>query len=164
LPEDYTAVIAGPFVKEGPLYKRDREYVESMKKFIKQNNLSARVNLVLDFVNAEEYMKLGDVYVMPAWNEGFGTPMMEAMACGVPVVANSQEIAFQEWIEGGKNGYLCDIQEPEEWAQAIQKVVKFSEEKCLEMAERIREKAGQKAIYSHYEDIIDSLLSGDCKS
>lgn len=30
-----------------------------------------------------------NVFVFPSWNEGFGFPPLEAMACGVPVVASS---------------------------------------------------------------------------
>lgn len=158
LPDKFCAVIAGPFIQEGPLYARDKKYVEEMKGFIAEHNLQSRVCLVADFVKADEYMKLADIYAMPAWNEGFGTPMMEAMGCGVPVVANAAEGAFQEWIRQGENGYLCDIQKPEEWAQAIEKAALFTEEQCLEISSFIHKKAGQGAIYSQYEDIINTLL------
>lgn len=159
LPSEYVAVLAGPFIKEGPLYGRDLEYMDTIKKNIKEYNLHDRVHLVPDFVEAENYMKLADVYVMPAWNEGFGTPMMEAMACGIPVVANNAETAFQEWIVGGKNGYLCDINNPEEWAQAIEEALKFSQDKCLKISSQIHKKAGQEVIYNHYESIIQTLLN-----
>ena len=157
LPEKFVTVIAGPLIKEGPLYERDIKYFSDMQAFVKNNNLQQRVHFVTDFVEAEHYMKLSDVYGMPAWNEGFGTPMMEAMGCGIPVVANKGEAAFQEWVKPDVNGYLCDIEKPEEWAQAIEKASKFQESQNREMSENIHKKAGQEAIYNHYESLFKKL-------
>ena len=159
LSERFVSVLAGPFIQEGPLYKRDLGYVSKMKNFIKENNLQDRVHLVLDFVEADQYMKLGDVYVMPALNEGFGTPMIEAMACGLPVVANKNEAAFQEWIRAGENGYLCDLHAPQEWAQAIEKASEFTEDQGASISADIHKKAGQEAIYTHYEALIKTLIT-----
>lgn len=158
LPDDFVAVLGGPLVSEGPLYERDKKYVQEIEDFISAHDLKKRVLLVPDFVKADEYMKLADVYAMPAWNEGFGTPMMEAMGCGVPVVANKGENAFREWIVDEENGYLCDIEKPEEWAAAIEKAAGFAPEQCLDISARIHKKAGQDAIYTQYENIIDELL------
>lgn len=158
LPENYCTVIAGPLVKEGPLYERDIKYFESMKEIIENNNLADRVELITDFVEADQYMKLSNVYAMPAYNEGFGTPMIEAMGCGVPVVANAGEASFQEWINPGENGYLCDIEKPEEWAKAIEKAADISALERQKISANIREKAGQDTIYAQYEALFKDLL------
>jgi glycosyltransferase involved in cell wall biosynthesis len=41
------------------------------------------------------------------WNEPFGLVMLEAMACGTPVLAFS-EGAAPEVVDDGRTGYLCD--------------------------------------------------------
>jgi glycosyltransferase involved in cell wall biosynthesis len=41
------------------------------------------------------------------WNEPFGLVMLEAMACGTPVLAY-REGAAPEVVEPGRTGYLCD--------------------------------------------------------
>ena len=159
LSEQYVALIGGPLITEGPLYERDKEYVENIRHLIIKYKLQNRVKLVTDFVAAEQYIQASDIYLMPAWNEGFGTPMMEALACGVPVVANKEEAAFQEWVEDGQNGYLCDIRNPKNWAQKIQNLSDMSQEQKLEISQYIHEKAGQEEVYKQYQKIIDRLIS-----
>ncbi len=163
LPSNYVALIAGPMIKDGPLKERDQKYISGIYKTIEENKLEDRVHLVTDFVSADEYMKSADIYLMPAWNEGFGTPMMEAMACGLPVIANKSEPAFCEWIEDDKNGYLCDINEPQQWAKAIDKISHFVEEQRLNVSREIHKKAGQQPIYNHYKMLIEAMIKDDKK-
>lgn len=158
LPDNYVCVLAGPLIKEGPLYARDKAYMDDMLGKIEKNNLKDRIHIVTDFVKADEYMKASDIYVMPAWNEGFGTPMIEAMGCALPVIANKDEYAFQEWVNDGENGYLCDINTPKAWAEAIQKAAAFDQSKRLQITQNIHKKAGQEIIYNHYLKLIKNLI------
>src|SRR5262249_508853 len=45
-----------------------------------------------------------DALLFPSWYEGFGWPPLEAMACGVPVVASNAG-SIPEIV--GNGGYLC---------------------------------------------------------
>jgi alpha-1,3-rhamnosyl/mannosyltransferase len=58
--------------------------------------------------------------VYPSWHEGFGLPVLEAMAGGTPVVASDvpahREIA-------GDLAILCDPAEPESIAEAIRRAL-----------------------------------------
>ena len=49
-----------------------------------------------------DWLRAGDLFVWPAYNEAFGMAMLEAMACGLPVVAG-------RWRDGG--GGIADIVE-----------------------------------------------------
>ncbi len=159
LPKQYKAILAGPLVSEGPLYTRDKAYVDTIEKLIHTHDLKDRVHLVFDFVSAADYMKATDIYAMPAWDEGFGTPMIEAMACGLPVIANKAEPAFCEWIVDDENGFLCDIGDPQGWAKSIEQAALISEEKRKEWALKIKEKAGQERIFSEYVARIKALTN-----
>lgn len=158
MPEEFKLVLAGPAVEDGPNFERDKKYFQDMLSFIKEGDLSERVHIISGYVKSDKYMKLADVYVLPAWGEGFGTPMLEAMACGLPVVANKEEPAFQEWIIEGENGYLCDINDSEEWKQAIEKTFKFTKEQRFLTASKIHNKAGQEVIFNNYKQIIRNLI------
>ncbi len=158
LPERYVALIAGPMVSDGPLKARDEAYVQDMMEIIRSNNLEKRVMVVTGFVSAHEFIKAGDIYLMPAWDEGFGTPMIEAMACGLPVIGNKAEPAFCDWIKTGENGYLCDISEPAEWAHAVQNLGALDNESKRALSDYIHKSAGQDVINQKYEEIIQSLI------
>lgn len=158
LPQNFVALIAGPLITDGLLYARDRFYVNEMEDFIVSNGLNDRVHRVYDLVAADEYIKAGDLYMMPAWNEGFGTPMIEAMACGLPVIANKDEPAFQEWIIDGKNGALCDINLPQDWAMRIKSMSALSDAERQKISFDILNIASQTNVFGNYEEILEYLL------
>jgi glycosyltransferase involved in cell wall biosynthesis len=54
-----------------------------------------------------DYFRLADVYVMPSRGEGFGFVFLEAMACGIPVIASRADGGF-EAIREGELGVAVD--------------------------------------------------------
>jgi glycosyltransferase involved in cell wall biosynthesis len=63
---------------------------------------------------------LAEAVVMPTLYEGFGLPVLEAMACGRPVIA-SQCSSLPE--VGGDAALLVDPMDSEAWAQALSQVL-----------------------------------------
>lgn len=65
------------------------------------------------------YMKSSKVCVLPSTREGFGIVVLEANACGLPVVTVSHpKNAATDLINDGKNGFLCKLNE-EDMAEKI---------------------------------------------
>jgi glycosyltransferase involved in cell wall biosynthesis len=60
------------------------------------------------------------VLVMPSWHEGFGLPVLEAMALGVPVIASNRG-ALPELI--GSDGLLVEPDAPHTIADALEHVL-----------------------------------------
>jgi glycosyltransferase involved in cell wall biosynthesis len=73
--------------------------------------------------NKAEYYRLADAYVMPSSGEGFGFVVIEALACGIPVVASMAD-GTREAVRGGELGVLVDPADPRSLEEGIQKALK----------------------------------------
>jgi glycosyltransferase involved in cell wall biosynthesis len=63
------------------------------------------------------------LYVQPSFDEGFGLPPLEAMACGTPVLSSSAG-ALRETL--GEAAVLLPPSEPEAWAEAMTELLQNS--------------------------------------
>ncbi len=54
-----------------------------------------------------DYYRLADAYVMPSSGEGFGIVVLEALACGLPVVASAAD-GTREAVRDGELGVVVD--------------------------------------------------------
>lgn len=68
-----------------------------------------------------------DMLLMPTVREGMSLAVLEAMACGLPVVV-SHCSSMPELIEEGKGGFLCPIGDTQTFAE---KVNRLAEDPCL---------------------------------
>src|SRR2546427_8512593 len=69
-----------------------------------------------------DHLRVADAFVMPGRGEGFGIVYLEAMACGIPVVASKAD-ASREAVLDGRLGVLADPGEPEEIRSAIKEAL-----------------------------------------
>jgi glycosyltransferase involved in cell wall biosynthesis len=65
-----------------------------------------------------DHYRLADVYVMPSRGEGFGFVLLEAMACGIPVIASTLD-GGREAVLNGELGSLVDPDDPGQVKAAI---------------------------------------------
>lgn len=65
-----------------------------------------------------EQLNKADIYVIPSHFEGFPNALLEAMSCGLPVVATNVG-AISTAIDNNQNGILINPKAPEELAKAI---------------------------------------------
>jgi sugar transferase (PEP-CTERM/EpsH1 system associated) len=54
----------------------------------------------------EKYLPAVDLFVLPSKNEGLSNAILEAMACGIPVIATAVG-GNSDLVSGGRTGYLC---------------------------------------------------------
>ena len=65
------------------------------------------------------YMKSAKVLVLPSLREGFGIVVVEANACGIPVITIShRQNAARDLVTDGYNGFVCEMSE-EDMAEKI---------------------------------------------
>ncbi len=80
-----------------------------LEKKVRAMGLSDAVVFAGRIEEAEKvaYYNLADVYVMPSSGEGFGIVLIEALACGIPVIGSSADGA-RATLLGGELGRLVD--------------------------------------------------------
>jgi glycosyltransferase involved in cell wall biosynthesis len=74
-------------------------------------------------------MKASDMFVMPSRYEGLSIAMIEAMACGLPIVA-SDAPGLRTYIEDGHNGLLFPVEDHKALAKCILKLVNDEKMRC----------------------------------
>ena len=97
---------------------RDEKYVASLHSLAAELGIASDVVFVggVPLEDTAHFYQAADVLVYPSLNETFGLPILEAMACGCPVVT-SDTSAMPE-IAGGA-AVLSDPKDPASIAQAI---------------------------------------------
>jgi glycosyltransferase involved in cell wall biosynthesis len=96
---------------------RDRPRLEAKAKFLDIAEYVQFIGFAPESEKAD-YYRLADVFVMPSRGEGFGIVLLEAMACGVPVVASKMD-GGREAVRDGALGILVDPENPEHVKQGI---------------------------------------------
>jgi glycosyltransferase involved in cell wall biosynthesis len=102
-----------------------RGWIASREEILAQTErarLSGRVHL-LGFVDDDDLpalYSLAQTFAFPAWYEGFGLPVLEAMACGTPVVAANNS-SLPEVV--GEAGLMVDAGDPGSLAETLAQLV-----------------------------------------
>ncbi len=76
-----------------------------LDQFIKRHSFEKHVSLISGTVDIKKYMQQASIFLLPSLYEGSPNILIEAMACGLPVVA-TRTSGIPELIEHGVNGYL----------------------------------------------------------
>ena len=110
----------------------DRTFYESKVEPLIDQSLVRYVGEV-DFRAKVEYLKKARCLLFPiSWEEPFGLVMVEALACGTPVIAFRRG-SVPEIITHGVNGYVVDTVDA--MANAVYDVSKISSRACRESVE-----------------------------
>jgi glycosyltransferase involved in cell wall biosynthesis len=110
---------------------------------------------IADIVNAKEYPRknvcfpgyltneellflynIADCYVSTSLNEGFGSPQLEAIACGIPVVTANNS-AMSEVVGGA--GILIDGWEKDKWINGIEYAINNKDELVSHYAKKVKD-------------------------
>lgn len=75
-----------------------------------------------------EILNKSTMMVHPSYEETFGNTLIEAMACGTPVIGGLNSGAVPWVLDHGRLGYLCDISSPEDIAENMEYIVENYDE------------------------------------
>ena len=75
-----------------------------------------------------------DAWILPSRTEGFGLPILEAMACRTPIVT-TRIGAAEDIVENGKNGYVVDIDDSEAMATRVRSILELTPKQWRAMSD-----------------------------
>lgn len=96
---------------------------KELKDLVKQKNLEKKVNF-LGHIPQEEVSKMinrHDVLVLSSYNEAIGICVVEAMACGLPIII-SDTCGAKVYIKQNKNGLIYPTGDVEKLSKALIKL------------------------------------------
>lgn len=125
----FDAVIAGsPYVLR----------VDDVQRIVEQHGLSSRVRVTGPLYGQDKARAFADadVFVLPSENEAFPLVVLEALACGLPVVASTAG-AIEDMVSNGENGFTVRSSDPKLYADAVSTLL-VDTQKRTAMAQRSR--------------------------
>jgi L-malate glycosyltransferase len=107
-----------------------------------------------------ELLACSDLFLLPSQHEAFGLVALEAMSCGVPVVA-SRTGGIPEVVEDGVSGYLAPVGDVESMADASLALLSDDEawRSFSAAARRGAERFSADTVVTQYESYYEEVLS-----
>ena len=124
----------------------------SIEAHIERLGLGDRVRLLGHRKDAPAIVQALDVYVSSSWSEGLGTSVLEALACGVPVVATVAG-GVPEMVIHEQTGLLVPARDSESLAAAILRMLRD------ESLARVLARNGKAHVESHFT--VDRMVEGN---
>ena len=76
-----------------------------IRRFVSEHGLESVVHFAGEVSNVHEYLKASDIFVLPTEDDAFPLALVEAMACGLPVVSTNVG-GIPTIVSHGENGLL----------------------------------------------------------
>jgi len=128
---------------------------ELRERYLKRIRNNASIRWVGNTARPEEHYRTASVFAFPSLTEGFPKVVIEAMACGLPVITTENARGI---VEDGKTGFVVPIRD----AVALAEKIKYFYDH-RDMAERMGKEARKavenkkpfgEAVYGIYQEIM----------
>jgi len=126
---------------------------KEIEAFINANQLQERIRLTGFVDNVEDYLRAADIYAFPTENEAFPLALLEAMACGLPVVA-TRVGGIPDAIQHEQNGLMIDPAQEDQLRSALERLL---------TDEALRVRLAKASIRTVHERYLPSTVAGQYK-
>lgn len=136
------------------------DLLEETRKLAKACASSDRIYLP-GFDHPEKWLSWADCFVLPSRREGLSNALLEAMAAGLPCIANDIP-PNREVLKNGEAGVLVPVGDEEKLTAAMQRMVSdgaHADTMRMAALNRVRSAYGVNAIANRYMTFYEELLN-----
>ena len=98
-------LMIGPYDKRENVTGEERIFNLKIEQMINTSR-NSMIFFVGQQTSVEDYLRASDIFVFPSRFEGFGTAIIEAMACGLPVISSSLRGISYDIIDNHQDGII----------------------------------------------------------
>lgn len=117
----------------GPDNVETNRYYVNLLAFITEHQLK-NIHFVGRQYNVHEFTKASDYFLFCSRQEGFGTVMIEAMACGLPTIAMNIQGVTEDIVSDNRIGVINYSHDPAEFAQQALSLIKEANQENIQAA------------------------------
>ena len=134
----------------------DRTYFENIAKDL---NINSYISFHGDSNNVLALLQQSRIFILPSRAEGHSNALLEAMACGLPVIATKVG-GNLDVLNNNENGILVEKENPEQLANAINRVLndnKLAEQLGENAIKTVVRKYSMESTVSRYIELYSEL-------
>lgn len=125
-----------------------------LEQLIQASDYAEDITLLGFSDNPYQWMAQADVFVLSSHSEGLPTVLIEALACGVPVISTDCPHGPREILQDGRYGTLVPVNDVQALAQAMTAVLQCPEQYRVN-AQPLFEQFQQQRAFQAYEQLLD---------
>jgi glycosyltransferase involved in cell wall biosynthesis len=134
---------------------------QELKAYVKNNGLQDNVIFTGNVSNVSEYLQASDIFVFPTEREAFGVSLIEAMACGLPVISTAVG-GVKDIIKHRKNGLVIEPGEFRQLYDALDLLLSdasLSATLCKSARKSFQHKYSSEIVTQRYIDLFENLAN-----
>jgi glycosyltransferase involved in cell wall biosynthesis len=132
----------------------------ALQRQIDELGLGGSVSLEGFSTSLQAEMAKGSLFVLSSRAEGYGMVLVEAMACGVPVVSTDCPAGPRDIITPGVDGLLVPNKDVDALAGAVNEMIELDDDRRREMAEAAlvtADRRSQPAVTAQWDELVQRL-------